>query len=138
MRFLFIIVFCFYSSLIFADSGLQLIDPWVRQSPPNAKNLAGYGELKNTSALKIKIAAIESAFFEKIEMHVTTFENGMMKMSEVKNLALSPKESVYFEPGGRHFMLIKPKSIIKPGIIVPIQIRLSSGEVKRFDMQVRR
>ncbi|MDH5257516.1 MAG: copper chaperone PCu(A)C, partial [Gammaproteobacteria bacterium] len=82
---LFILIFLF-SSLFFASSGLadsrlQLIDPWVRQAPPTSKNLAGYGELKNTSGSAIKIVSIKSTLFENIEMHVTTFEKGMMRMA---------------------------------------------------------
>ena len=138
MRAIFLTILFLYSGLVFAESGLQLIDSWVRQAPPTAKNLAGYGELKNTSAHKLEIVSIESELFEKVEMHITTFENGMMKMAEVKTLVLKPDESVFFEPGGRHFMLIKPKTAIKAGLIVPVHVSLKSGKVIKYEMQVRR
>ncbi len=135
------IIFCLLSILAtvsFADSNLELLDPWVRQAPPTAKNLAGYGELKNAGKSTLTVASIKSPLFEKVEMHITTFENGMMKMTEVKKLTLKPGESIYFEPGGRHFMLIKPQKPIKAGIVVPLEISLSNGDVMHFNMQVRR
>ena len=138
---LFIIILFFLSNISFASqdtNGLQLIDPWVRQAPPTAKNLAGYGELKNNSDKVIEVLSITSGLFEKVEMHITTFENGMMKMAEVENMMLKPGESVYFEPGGRHFMLIKPNTAIKAGLIVPVKILLKTGQVLNFDMMVRR
>ena len=135
---IFLIVLFIFSGSVTAEPVLQLSDPWVRQAPPTAKNLAGYGELKNISNNKIKVVSITSSLFEKIEMHITTFENGMMRMAEVKNLVLKPGESVFFEPGGRHFMLIKPKVAIKAGLIVPIDIKLASGAIISFKMKVRR
>ena len=126
------------SGFSFAESVLQLADPWVRQAPPTAKNLAGYGELKNISSREIKVVSMTSVLFERVEMHITTLENGMMRMAEVKNLVLKPGESVFFEPGGRHFMLIKPKTAIKVGLVVPIEIKLGSGETFSYKMQVRR
>lgn len=123
---------------LWANDGLTFIDPWVRQAPPTAKNLAGYGEFKNTSTHSINIIGLTSALFEKVEMHITTFKNGMMRMSEVKTIVLKAGESIYFEPGGRHLMMIKPKQPIKAGLIVPVAVTLTSGVVMHFDMQVRR
>ena len=138
MRNIFLIILFMFSGSVIAEPVLQLSDPWVRQAPPTAKNLAGYGELKNISNSEIKVISITSSLFERIEMHITTFENGMMRMAEVKNLALKPGESVFFEPGGRHFMLIKPKAAIKAGLIIPIEVKLASGTVISFKMKVRR
>jgi len=138
MRVFLVTLLCLLSNHVFANTELLLIDPWVRQAPPTAKNLAGYGELKNTSSNIIEIVSIESKLFEKVEMHITTFENGMMRMAEVKKLILKPGESVYFEPGGRHFMLIKPNTAIVSGLIVPVLITLSSGEKINYEMHVRR
>lgn len=134
---------CFFTLLFsgasaFAEAGLVFSEPWVRQAPPSAKYLAGYGTLKNTSAAEIKIVSLRSALFKKVELHVSEFDHGMMKMHHLKHLVLKSGESIVFEPSGRHLMLVKPLEAIKSGAVVPVIITLSSGQEYAFDMPVKR
>jgi len=138
MRLLFSFLILLFSTSLWADNKLDLENAWIRQAPPMAKNLAGYGLLKNISPETIRVVAISSASFEKVEMHITSFDNGMMKMQEVKVLELRSGESEEFEPGGRHFMMIKPKKPIKAGMKIPLKVTLESGEIYQFEMQVRK
>jgi len=126
------------SAPCFAESKLSFKDAWVREAPPMAKNLAGYAEVTNAGQEALTIVSIISPIFERVEMHVTTLKNGMMRMKHLENLTLAAGESVYFEPGGKHFMLIKPKKPIKAGLTVPFLIKLQSEEVFSFDLKVRK
>lgn len=134
----FVIVLFLFSLPCFSAGKLVMKNAWVREAPPMAKNLAGYAIVKNNGNATIKIVSLESPMFEKIEMHVTNFDNGMMRMEQVKELKLFTGESIYFEPGGKHFMLIKPKQPITAGLIVPIVVKLASGELVSIEMEVRK
>ena len=71
-------------------------------------------------------------------MHVTRFENGMMHMMEVKELIIKPDETVAFEPGGKHFMLIKPHTPIKAGQKIPLTMELKSGKKFEASLMVKK
>jgi len=126
------------SAPCFSAGKLLLKDAWVREAPPMARNLAGYAEVQNIGSDTVTIVSISSPMFEKIEMHVTTFNDGMMRMEQVKTLKLFTGESVFFEPGGKHFMLIKPKQAIVSGLKVPIKVKLDSGDIISFELEVRK
>ena len=117
---------------------LIISNSWVREAPPNARNLAGYAELKNATDKPIIISKITSSAFERVEMHVTRFENGMMHMMEVKELIIKPDETVAFEPGGKHFMLIKPHTPIKAGQKIPLTMELKSGKKFEASLMVKK
>jgi len=138
MRLLIVIVLFLFSSLAVAGGGLQFIDPWVRQAPPAAKMLAAYGELKNNGSADVHIVAISSELFDNVQMHTTRFDRGMMKMSESKELALKPGQSIVFAPNSHHLMLFRPAVAIKPGVMVPIRFKLTTGRVVRFVLPVKR
>jgi len=128
----------FSAATAWADSSLQFSDSWLRQAPPSAKYLAAYGELKNTSAFDVAVVAMSSKLFEKVEIHHSRFQNGMMKMTRVEKLTLKPGESVVFKPGARHLMMMKPISPIRAGDIVPLIFTLNTGQDHHFDLPVKR
>ena len=70
-RFTIFLITLLLSFDIFADS-LNLVDPWIRQAPPTAKNLAGYVELSNPGNNPVTIVKVESPMFSRVELHVTT------------------------------------------------------------------
>ncbi len=117
---------------------LLVENPWIRQAPPTARNLAGYVKLTNSKNEAIHLQAVGSPLFTRVELHVTTIENGMMRMKEIENLTIKPHETMEFEPGGKHFMLIKPKQPIKAGLIVPVILQSNDGEKITINFIVRK
>ena len=135
------ILFFFTLSLISVSSfaaQLKITTPWVREAPPTARNLAGYVELSNQSDKTIVVNEAKSPLFAQVQLHVTTFVNGMMRMTEIKELKIAPGETVTFEPGGRHFMLMKPKQAIKAGLDVPVELSYTDGTTQVIHFIVRK
>ena len=135
---IFTIFLFFFSLSSFAADKIVFANAWVREAPPMARNLAAYAEVKNIANETIKIVSLSSPMFEKVEMHVISLKNGMMRMKQVESMSLVSGESVVFEPGGKHFMLIKPKQRITAGLRVPITLKLQSGDVITVEMEVRK
>jgi len=137
MRMLFIFLL-FFIEVAIADDQLEFNDAWVREAPPSAKILAAYGQLKNSSKKAIRIVSISSEAFEKVEIHLTTLNKGMMHMQEMHLIDLKPNESIIFKPNGRHLMLIKPQMKLRHGDTVPIVMKVQSGKVFSFHVEVKR
>jgi len=136
-KYLLTFIFCLVSFDIFAAS-LKIENAWMREAPPTAKNLAGYVELHNPGSKTVTITSATSNTFKRVEIHVTSFENGMMRMKEMKTLKINPGETVYFEPGGKHFMLIKPKVAIKAGLNIPVILSFDSNKKQTINFLVRK
>lgn len=69
---------------------------------------AGYLEIENRSGAAIRITAVTSPEYESVEMHETTVEDGVARMRELAALDVADSETVIFERGGKHLMLMRP------------------------------
>ena len=58
---------------------------------------------------------ITKMFAPQVEMHETTVEDGVARMREIPALEVADGETVVFERGGKHLMLMKP--VGTPGMI---------------------
>ncbi|HFE37556.1 MAG TPA: copper chaperone PCu(A)C [Gammaproteobacteria bacterium] len=122
----------------FAGGGLVLKNAWIREAPPGAVNLAGYGEFKNVGDETVTITSVSSPYFEKVSLHATSMHEGMMRMKSLPSLKLKPGELVSFKPGGKHLMLNKPKQRIRSGLMLPIAFKLLSGKTVIVKFEVRK
>ena len=110
-----------------ADPHLMVMDPWVREAPPNAKMMAGYFTIMNHSGESAEIVGASCDKFEKVEMHKTVHKDGVAKMIAQPSVQVGKHATVKFQPGGLHLMLINPKSPLKAGDKVDISLKLKKG-----------
>jgi hypothetical protein len=85
----------------------------VTQPVPGMAMSAGYFKLTNNSGQAIDITHITSPEFASVEMHETVIENEVARMIALGTLMLQPGETVSFEPGGKHLMLMRPSDSIE-------------------------
>ncbi|MDH5728193.1 MAG: copper chaperone PCu(A)C [Gammaproteobacteria bacterium] len=132
----------FFSLLLSTNSWAQtqpeLVDAWITAAPPGSRNLAGYFIFENKTTNNFKIIKVKSPAFEKVEMHQVSFPNGMMRMTEIEELALPAGQTVAFETGTRHLMLIGPKHALPIGSKVKVDFSLNNGEIINAQLDVRR
>ena len=76
---------------------------------------AGYLEISNHSGSDIRITRVTSPQYGSVEIHETIVEDGIARMREIPVLEIADGETVVFERGGRHLMLMKP--VGTPGTI---------------------
>ena len=69
---------------------------------------AAYLNITNQSGSTIRITTVTSPDYELVEMHETTIEDGVARMRAIPALAIENGETVTFERGGRHLMLMRP------------------------------
>lgn len=70
---------------------------------------AGYFVLENRGGDSIRITAVTSPQFGRIEMHETVVENDIARMRPIAEIVVEPGERIVFEPGGMHLMLFEPR-----------------------------
>jgi copper(I)-binding protein len=104
---------------------------WVRQVPPAARMTAGYLVLSNPGPEPLVVVGAESPLFAAVEIHGTLMEDGMARMRQQDSVTVAPGESVSFEPGGLHLMLMQPVAAIPTEGQVDLSLLLEDG--KRID-----
>ncbi|GIS02636.1 MAG: hypothetical protein CM15mP103_11870 [Gammaproteobacteria bacterium] len=94
------------SSLSYAEEMLHWKDAWVRSMPPGAQVSAAYGMLMNHSDQTVTVSTVSSEISGTAEMHEVIAEGDQRRMAELESIDIAPHETLIFEPGGRHIMLL--------------------------------
>ena len=121
---------------VFAAGKLVVEHAWIRTAPPSALMLAGYATLRNDGDAPLTIKGADSADFADVQLHQSFQENGVEHMRPTGNIEIAPGKSVDFAPGGKHFMLIRPKRELAAGAKVKIRISTTAGEGAAADFVV--
>lgn len=110
---------------------------WIRAAPPGAMMLAGYASLRNAGAAPLAVTGADSADFGAVSLHQSIEENGVERMRPLGRIDIAPGASVEFAPGGRHFMLMRPRRALNIGDMVKIHIATESGDGETAEFCVR-
>jgi copper(I)-binding protein len=94
--------------------------PWAYATPTGAEVAAVY--LKLTVAEADTLLSAATPFADRIEMHTSSEENGMMKMRPMEHVPLEAGKVFSFEPGGAHLMLIGLRQPLVAGMQFPITL----------------
>lgn len=88
-----------------------------------------YFNLLNRGAAADRLVAVSAApgIAEAVEMHETVIENEMAMMQSVEGLDLPAGETVSFEPGGLHIMLVGLQRDLAPGDALTLTLTFASG-----------
>lgn len=106
-RALFLFVFLIASSFLHAQQPAVVIsDLRVSEPIPGQSVSAGYLSLTNSSAEVVMLQRVEANFAGRVEMHQTMNMNGMNQMRPLPSLQIEPGDTLEFEPGGRHLMIM--------------------------------
>ena len=94
------------SSLSHASEMLHWKDAWVRSMPPGAQVSAAYGLLMNHGDQTVTLSTVSSEISGTAEMHEVIADGDQRRMAELESIEIPPHETLIFEPGGRHIMLL--------------------------------
>jgi copper(I)-binding protein len=111
------------------DSGPPLAVSKLEMFAPLPGSSAGvaYMIIENHSSAPIRLQRVRSPQFGSVEMHESLMENGVMKMRPIDDLVVGAGDSVIFESGGRHFMLIGAKPDVAAGTAVTLELVHEGG-----------
>lgn len=109
---------------------LKIEHPWSRPTAAGVSVGVGYMVIVNTGQADALVDA-STPVAERVELHQTRMDGGMMKMRRVGKVDLPVGATVRLEPGGLHMMLIGLKQPLAEGAKLPLVLRFEkAGEVK--------
>ncbi len=115
---------------------VAIMNSWVREALPNAGVNAGYMTLFNVGDKDLTITNIESESFDSIEIHQMASVDGMMEMSEIKNMLIPAGQSVVLEPKGKHLMMIGPTKDFIEGQTVEMSLTFDTASIQLMTVPV--
>jgi copper(I)-binding protein/cytochrome oxidase Cu insertion factor (SCO1/SenC/PrrC family) len=119
-----------------AGDAVTIMNAWIRETHPTATSNGGYMTLVNVGAEDLTLVSIESAAFDKVEVHEMAVVDGLMTMRELGNLVVPANGQVHMQPGGKHLMLIGPRQHFKDGQQVDLTLIFASGTEQAVSVKV--
>jgi copper(I)-binding protein len=117
-----------------AESTLQVSEPIVRAMPAVAPASAAFFTLHNGSDRTRTLVAAHSSAAKKVELHTHTRKGDVMMMRPVPQIEIPAGETVVFQPGGLHVMLIGLNKALVDGEQVDLALEFADGE--RIELSV--
>lgn len=105
---------------------LIVLDAWVRQVP-GSDVAAAYLTLRNPTTKPITVVSMESPLAEHVMIHETKTVGGQSQMRPHEQLMIAPGQTVKFEPGGLHVMLMGVTQPVAVGKSIPLVLLLADG-----------
>lgn len=82
----------------------------ISTARPGTSTSAAYLELSNPGSVPQTVTAVTSPQYARVEMHATVVEGGIARMRVLSQLVVAPGETLRFEPGAMHLMLLQRQS----------------------------
>lgn len=116
------------SNLAFAELP-QVSNARTIQPPPGAKVAAAYFDLTNPSDQSLVITGVRSKTARKTELHLSKVENDVAKMIKQDQITLAAGESLAFEHGSYHVMLMGLNEELVAGNRLQLTLLTNAGEL---------
>jgi len=110
----------------------RVSDVHVRLPAVAGNPAAGYFTLQGGRS-DDRLLRIDSAVVDKIELHESFMDGGMMTMRPMAQVPLPAGAKVEFAPGGNHAMLFGIDPRITPGTGIPMLFTFASGAKVEVD-----
>jgi hypothetical protein len=140
----------FISSLLMLATGLAaeqeevreqndvlIRDAWIRSVLPVQKTTALYMTITNNSDKPLTLVDVQSNIAAHTMMHRTEQENGIAKMRHQHSVVVAPGDTVAFQPGGLHVMLMGLNRPVNKGDRVKVTLVLEDGRRVDFEAVVQ-
>ena len=110
--------------------GVQIENAYTRATVPGQMAAGGFMKIENKGAADQLISA-SSPVAGEVQLHEMSMEGNVMKMRQVKDIAVPAGGAVELKPGGLHLMFMNIKAPLTAGQTVPVKLKFSkAGEVE--------
>lgn len=120
-----------------ARDALTASDAYILEAPPSARSNVGYVTITNRTRHPVRLLAIDSDRFARLEMHSMREENGVMQMRNERTVEIPARGELRFEPGAYHLMLFGAEPPLRAGETVELVVQGNSGDEVKVVFQVR-
>jgi periplasmic copper chaperone A len=111
-----------------SEAPIKVTDAWAPETPPSASIGAAYMQIEAREA--DTLIGLSSPVAESVELHRTSFEEGVATMRKVDSVVVSSNTPLVLAPNGMHLMLHQLASPLQAGQHFSLTLRFQhAGEV---------
>jgi len=109
---------------------IKIENGYTRVTAPGQQVAGGFLKIENKGAADQLISASSPAAGE-VQLHEMAMDGNVMRMRQVKDIALPANGAVELKPGGLHLMFMNIKAPLTAGETVPVKLKFAkAGEVE--------
>jgi len=113
-----------------AAGAIKIENAYTRATVPGQQVAGGFMKIENKGAADQLISASSPAAGE-VQLHEMAMDGNVMKMRQVKDIAVPAGGAVELKPGGLHLMFMNIKAPLAAGQTVPVKLKFAkAGEVE--------
>ncbi|MGK5051571.1 copper chaperone PCu(A)C [Janthinobacterium sp. RB2P8] len=117
-----------------AQTSVKISDPWVRATVPQQKATGAFMQI--TAPKAMRLLEVRSPVAGVAEIHEMSMTDNMMRMRQIKELALPAGKAVELKPGGYHVMLLDLKGQVKAGDKIALTLVVEGEDKRRETIEV--
>ena len=109
---------------------IKIENAYTRATVPGQQVAGGFMKIENKGGADQLVSA-SSPVAGEVQLHEMAMEGNVMKMRQVKDIAVPAGGAVELKPGGMHIMFMNIKSPLAAGELVPVKLKFAkAGEVE--------
>jgi len=112
------------------SSAIKIDDAYTRATVPGQQVAGGFMKIENKGASVDQLLSASSPAAGEVQLHEMAMEGNVMKMRQVRDIAVPAGGVVELKPGGYHLMFISLKGPFAAGETVPVKLKFAkAGEL---------
>lgn len=122
------------------SASIKVENAWARATFAMAQTGAVYMTLKNPTDTEITLvsASVASTVAEEVQLHDMAMADGMMQMQQITaGVLIKPSETLEFQPGGKHIMLIGLEAPLQAGDEFELQLNFQEYETISVPIKIK-
>lgn len=120
-----------------AQSDLSLSAGHANALIPGQEMSAGYLSIANAGDTDARLLAVSTDAAAMVQVHESAMSNGMMSMRHVETLLIPAGETVQFQPGGLHLMIMGADQEAFSGESIDLELQFESGLVLDITLPIK-
>jgi copper(I)-binding protein len=112
-------------------SAIKIENAYTRATVPGQQVAGGFMKIENKGASVDQLLSASSPAAGEVQLHEMAMEGNVMKMRQVRDIAVPAGGVVELKPGGYHLMFISLKGPFAAGETVPVKLKFAkAGELE--------
>ena len=111
-------------------NAIKIENAYTRATAPGQQVAGGFMKIENKGTADQLVSA-SSPVAGEVQLHEMSMDGNVMKMRQVKDIAVPANGAVELKPGGYHLMFLNLKGPFNAGQTVPVKLKFAkAGEVE--------
>lgn len=113
---------------ILGAGDIEVLNSFVKITPPNMKQTAIFMDIKNNSDKEISLIDANTSLSSVTELHTHIKDGEMMKMIKVSDIKIPAHGEANLKPGGLHIMVFDLNSSVDENTTANVWLKFDNNE----------